>query len=160
MLFVSGVRWTHLALIGTVALVVIMAVLWWLPAAGVNVLKPYQAARLTGFTHPSNDPNDPTSYNLTQSKTAVGAGGLRGRGIAGATQTRLDYLPEHATDFAFASLAEQRGFVGASILLLLYLLVVWRGLKIVTTAARSLRRDRRRPGSSSRSSSRCSSTSA
>jgi rod shape determining protein RodA len=133
-LFVSGIRWTHLALIGTVALVVIMAVLWWLPAAGVNVLKPYQAARLTGFTHPSNDPNDPTSYNLTQSKTAVGAGGLRGRGIAGATQTRLDYLPEHATDFAFASLAEQRGFFGASILLLLYLLVVWRGLKIVTTA--------------------------
>lgn len=133
-LFVSGVRWTHLALVGTVALVVVMAVLWWLPAAGVNVLKPYQASRLTSFTQPSNDPNDASSYNLTQSKTAVGAGGLRGRGIAGATQTRLDYLPEHATDFAFASLAEQRGFFGASLLLLLYLLVVWRGLKIVTTA--------------------------
>ena len=131
-LFVSGVRWVHLALIGTVALIGVLTVLWLLPASGVNVLKPYQAARLTGFTHPSNDPNNPTSYNLTQSKTAVGAGGLRGRGIAGATQTRLDYLPEHATDFAFASLAEQRGFFGAAILLLLYLLVVWRGLKIVT----------------------------
>ena len=65
---------------------------------------------------------------------AVGAGGLHGRGVAGATQTRLQFLPEHATDFAFASLAEQRGFFGASILLLLYLLVVWRGLKIVTSA--------------------------
>src|SRR5207244_3269976 len=65
---------------------------------------------------------------------AVGAGGVRGRGVAGATQTALDYLPEHATDFVFASLAEQRGFVGATILLLLYLLVVWRGLRIVTVA--------------------------
>ena len=46
----------------------------------------------------------------------------------------LDYLPEHATDFAFASLSEQRGFVGAAVLLLLYLIVVWRGLKIVTVA--------------------------
>jgi rod shape determining protein RodA len=66
--------------------------------------------------------------------TAVGAGGLRGRGVEGATQTNLNYLPEHATDFAFASLAEERGFFGASTLLLLYLLVVWRGLKVVTTA--------------------------
>jgi rod shape determining protein RodA len=131
-LFVSGVRWPHLVMIGAVALVAVLAVLWWLPAAGVNVLKPYQAARLTGFTHPSNNPNDPTSYNLTQSMIAVGAGGLQGRGIVGATQTLLDYLPAHDTDFAFASLAEQRGFFGASLLLLLYLLVVWRGLKIVT----------------------------
>ena len=67
-LFVSGVRWLHLALIGTVALIGALTVLWLLPASGVNVLKPYQAARLTGFTHPSNDPNNPTSYNLTQSK--------------------------------------------------------------------------------------------
>ena len=58
-----------------------LAVLWWLPAAGVNVLKPYQTARLTGFTHPSTDPNDPTSYNLTQSMIAVGAGGAA-RGAA------------------------------------------------------------------------------
>jgi rod shape determining protein RodA len=123
-LFVSGVRWLHLALIGGVALIAVLSVLWWLPAAGVNVLKPYQTARLS----------DSNSYNLTQSKIAVGAGGLRGRGVAGATQTALDYLPAHATDFAFASLAEQRGFLGASVLLLLYLLIVWRGLKIVTRA--------------------------
>ncbi len=58
----------------------------------------------------------------------------RDAGVEGASQTRLDYLPEHATDFVFASFAEQRGFVGTSILLLLYLLVVWRGLRVVTVA--------------------------
>src|ERR1044072_1461812 len=99
----------------------------------MNVLKPDQADRLTAVTHPDNDPRGAT-YNLKQSITAVGAGRLLGRGVLGATQTRLNYLPEHATDFAFASLAEERGFFGASILLLLYLLVVWRVLKIVTSA--------------------------
>jgi len=132
-LFVSGVRWPHLTAIGTIALVVVLAVLWWLPASGINVLKPYQAQRLTGVFHPSSDPQGAT-YNITQSITTVGAGGLRGRGVAGATQTRLDYIPEHGTDFAFASLAEQRGFLGASILLLLYLLIVWRGLRVVASA--------------------------
>jgi rod shape determining protein RodA len=132
-LFASGVRWVHLAAISLVGLFAVLAVLWWLPASGVNVLKPYQAQRLTGVFHPSSDPQGAT-YNVTQSITTVGAGGLRGRGIAGATQTRLDYIPEHGTDFAFASLAEQRGFLGASILLLLYLLVVWRGLRVVAGA--------------------------
>ena len=133
-LFVSGVRWLHLALIGTVALIGVLAVLW-LAAGG----RGQRAEALPGgpphrVHAPVERPERRDLYNLTQSITAVGAGGLRGRGIAGATQTRLDYLPEHATDFAFASLAEQRGFFGASILLLLYLLVVWRGLKIVTGA--------------------------
>jgi rod shape determining protein RodA len=132
-LFVAGVRWWHLGALAATTAVVALSVLWIMPAAGVNVLKPYQAARLTGFTHPGNDPRGAT-YNLRQSITAVGAGGLRGRGVLGATQTRLNYLPEHATDFAFASLAEERGFFGASILLLLYLLIVWRALKIVTSA--------------------------
>ena len=89
--------------------------------------------RLTGFTHPTHDPRGAT-YNID----AVDHRGRRGRAARPrrrrATQTRLDYLPEHATDFAFASLAEQRGFLGASILLLLYLLVVWRGLRIVDGA--------------------------
>jgi rod shape determining protein RodA len=132
-LFIAGVRWSHLVLLATMTVVAALSVLWLLPSAGINVLKPYQTARLTGFTHPANDPRGAT-YNLTQSITAVGAGGLRGRGVQGATQTRLDYLPEHATDFAFASLSEEHGFFGASILLLLYLLVVWRALKIVTSA--------------------------
>ena len=132
-LFLSGVRWLHLVVIGVGAVVVMTSVLWLLPAAGVQVLKPYQTARLTGFTNPDSDPGGLT-YNVTQSRTAVGAGGLSGRGVEGASQTRLDYLPEHATDFVFASFAEQRGFVGTSILLLLYLLVVWRGLRVITVA--------------------------
>ncbi len=132
-LFLSGVRWLHLAVLGVGAVVLLSGVLWLLPAAGVEVLKPYQTARLTGFTNPDSDPGGLT-YNVTQSRTAVGAGGLSGRGVEGASQTRLDYLPEHATDFVFASFAEQRGFVGTSILLLLYLLVVWRGLRVITVA--------------------------
>jgi len=132
-LFIIGIRWAHLIAIGTLALVLILSLLWWLPAAGVNILKPYQTARITGFTHPGVDPSG-VNYNTEQSVIAVGAGGLRGRGVAGATQTRLDFTPAKDTDFAFASLAEQRGFLGASFLLLLYLLVVWRGLKIVTSA--------------------------
>ena len=132
-LFVAGVRWSHLAVLLVATVTIALGVLWVAPAAGIQVLKPYQQDRLIGFTHPNNDPRGAT-YNLRQSITAVGAGGLRGRGVLGATQTRLNYLPEHATDFAFASLAEERGFFGASILLLLYLLIVWRALKIVTSA--------------------------
>ena len=82
------------------------------------MLKGYQAKRLTGFTHPDSDPAGAT-YNVPRPINAVGAGGVKGRGVAGATQTKLNFLPEHATDFAFASLAEQRGFVGVSVLLLL-----------------------------------------
>jgi rod shape determining protein RodA len=132
-LFVVGVRWIHLAAIGTVALVGALAVLWWLPAVGVNVLQQYQTQRITGFTHPGTDPQG-ANYNIEQSIIAVGAGGLRGRGVAGATQTRLAYLPANDTDFVFSSFAEQRGFLGASILLMLYLLIVWRGLKIIAGA--------------------------
>jgi len=133
-LLFAGVRWLHLGVLFVVTVVAALLILWILPSAGVNVLKPYQTARLTGFTHPSNDPRGAT-YNLRQSITAVGAGGLRGRGVLGATQTRLNYLPAHSTDFAFASLAEEHGFFGAAILLLLYLLVVWRALKVVTVAS-------------------------
>jgi rod shape determining protein RodA len=132
-LFVAGVRWLHLGLLAAAAVVACLLVLWILPATGVQVLKPYQTERLTGFTNPDEDPRGST-YNVRQSITAVGSGGWGGLGVEDATQTSLDYLPEHATDFAFASLAEQRGFVGVTALLLLYLLVVWRGLKIVTIA--------------------------
>jgi rod shape determining protein RodA len=131
-LFVAGVRWTHMAALGSVAALVVASVIWFLPAAGVEVLEPYQVERLD-FTNRHLDPSG-TGYNQTQSITAIGAGGLDGRGVQGATQTRLDYLPEHATDFVFASLAEQRGFFGASLLLGLYLLVVWRGLRVITIA--------------------------
>jgi rod shape determining protein RodA len=130
-LFFVGVRWRQLLVLFVVAALGVVSVLWILPSVGVQVLKPYQTARLT--LNPSADPGGIT-YNLDQSITAVGSGGLTGRGVIQASQTRLDYLPEHATDFAFASLAEQRGFVGSAILLLLYLLVVWRGLRVITGA--------------------------
>jgi rod shape determining protein RodA len=132
-LFLAGVRWLHLGLLLAAAVLLVSSVLWFLPASGIEVLKPYQTARLTGFTNPDSDPSGLT-YNVNQSITAVGAGGLEGRGVTDASQTRFDYLPEHATDFVFASFAEQRGFFGAAILLLLYLLVVWRGLRVVTVA--------------------------
>jgi rod shape determining protein RodA len=132
-LFIAGTRWLHLGLLGAAAVIVAVAVLWALPASGVEILKPYQRARLTGFLNPSKDLRG-QNFNLIQSKIGVGAGGVNGRGVKGATQTRLNYLPEHATDFAFAAYAEQRGFVGATLLLGLYLLVVWRGLRIVAGA--------------------------
>jgi len=132
-LFVAGARWSHLLALVAVGLAVIVAVLVLLPKIGVEMLEPYQQERLTGFTNPDSDPSG-TTYNVTQSITAVGSGGLGGRGVDDATQTRLDYLPEHATDFVFASFAEQRGFLGASLLLGLYLLVVWRALRVVTVA--------------------------
>jgi rod shape determining protein RodA len=134
MLFVAGARWLHLAALGAAAAILFLGVVWILPGAGVDVLEPYQRDRLTAFLHPDRDPRG-VAYQINQSRTAVGAGGVEGRGVEGATQTRLQYLPHHASDFAFASLAEQRGFVGAAILLLLYLLVVWRGLRIVTLAS-------------------------
>jgi rod shape determining protein RodA len=132
-LFIGGARWLHLSFLAVAAAVAALALLWLLPAAGIELLKPYQFDRLTAFTDIDRDPGG-TTYNINQSITAVGAGGLTGRGVDEATQTRFDYLPEHATDFVFASLAEQRGFVGAAILLLLYLLLLWRGLRIIPMA--------------------------
>jgi rod shape determining protein RodA len=133
MLVVAGTRWLHLGVLGAGATVAVVMMLWGLPAVGVQVLKDYQADRLTGFMNPDSDPAGDT-WNVNQSITAVGAGRLDGRGVEGATQTNLDFLPEHATDFVFASLAEQRGFFGASLLLLLYIALIWRGLRVVSVA--------------------------
>ena len=132
-LFVAGTRWVHLSALLGVAALASVVVLWAAPAAGIHLLADYQRDRLTGFLNPSENPQGST-YNITQSTTAVGAGGLDGRGVSGATQTNLNYLPEHHTDFVFASLAEQRGFFGVSILLLLYLLLIWRAIKVITYA--------------------------
>jgi rod shape determining protein RodA len=132
-LFVAGTRWLHLAVLAGAAVLTALLVLWILPASGVHVLKHYQEQRIVGFTNPNGDPQSAT-YNVQQSINAVGAGGPTGRGVEGATQTNLNFLPHHATDFVFASIAEQRGFLGVSVLLLLYLLVVWRGLKVMAGA--------------------------
>jgi rod shape determining protein RodA len=132
-LLVAGTPWSHLAALAAAALAVAVLVLGVMPAAGVPLLKDYQQKRLTTFLDPDQDPGGAT-YNITQSKNAIGSGQARGRGPDNATQTTLNFLPEHHTDFVFASLAEERGFFGAGFLLTLYLLVVWRGLRIVTLA--------------------------
>ena len=132
-LFFGGTPWRHLAVLAIIAGLVAGALLWFLPSAGIEVLEPYQRERLTGFVDPDVDPSGST-YNVNQSITAVGSGGFDGRGADNATQTKFNYLPEHSTDFIFSSLAEQRGFVGAAILLLLYGIVIWRGTKIVAVA--------------------------
>jgi rod shape determining protein RodA len=133
MLFVAGTPWRQLAILGSLAVLAIITLLWAGPAVGVNFLKPYQKSRLTCFVHPQKCTVD-ARYNLEQSIAAVGSGQFHGRGPKNATQTRLNFLPEHGTDFVFASYSEQRGFVGASVLLALYLLVLWRALRIVTVA--------------------------
>jgi rod shape determining protein RodA len=133
MLFVAGVPWRHLSVLGGLVVLVAVGVLWAAPAAGVDVLKSYQQQRLTCFTHPSKCPAA-AGYNLNQSITTVGSGQVRGRGPNGSTQVNLGFLPESGTDFVFAGFAEQRGFIGAALLLGLYLLVLWRGLRVVTVA--------------------------
>jgi len=134
MLFVAGTPWKQLTALGAIATIGAVAVLWIGPAFGVDFLKGYQKARLTCFVHPSKCSDRYTRYNLQQSIVAVGAGQVYGRGVKNSTQTNLNFLPEHGTDFVFASYSEQRGFVGASLLLALYLLVLWRALRIVSIA--------------------------
>ncbi|MGX6447078.1 FtsW/RodA/SpoVE family cell cycle protein [Patulibacter sp. S7RM1-6] len=135
-LVIGGSPGRHLAVMGVSALVVIVGVLGVLPAAGVDVLKPYQVDRLTAFLNPNAQDegagNDPT-YQLRQAKIAVGSGGKTGRGDE-ATQQKLDYLPESQTDFIFASAGERFGFVGVAAILSLYALIMWRGLRILSTA--------------------------
>lgn len=87
-LFVAGTRWTHFAALGTLGVTAIVIVLVAAPAAGVEVLKPYQVDRLTAFLHPTDNPRE-QGYQVNQSLTAVGSGGKTGRGDQ-ATQTRLD----------------------------------------------------------------------
>lgn len=132
-LFIAGVRARVFAAFGLMLVLVAVGVLWALPRAGVEVLKPYQTARLTSFLHPAADRQN-TGFNQYQAGIAVGAGGMAGRGASGATQSASNLLPEDTTDFAFASYAEQRGFVGAVILLALYLVVLWRVLRTVAIA--------------------------
>jgi rod shape determining protein RodA len=133
LLFVAGTPWTHFAALGALGAAALALVLVAAPAAGVEVLKPYQVARLTAFVNPSEDPQE-QGYQLDQSMTAIGAGQRTGRGPEQATQTRLDFLPEHHTDFVFSVVGEAFGFVGAVLVLSLYALLIWRGLRIVVMA--------------------------
>jgi rod shape determining protein RodA len=132
-LFVAGAPWRHFAALGALFAVSITLVLVVAPMAGVEVLEPYQVDRLTSFLHPSADPGD-EGYHQQQALTALGSGEKTGRGVAGATQTSLNFLPEHHTDFIFAAIGETYGFAGCALVLSLYALLIWRGLHILTVA--------------------------
>ncbi len=91
----------------------------------LGVLKQYQVDRLTSFLDPQND-TQRSAYNLDQSKTAIGSGGLTGKGLFKGTQTNLSYVPEQHTDFIFTAVGEQLGLAGSALLLALFAVVVWR----------------------------------
>jgi rod shape determining protein RodA len=132
-LFVAGTKWTHFVVLGALATGAIAIVLIGAPAVGVQVLKPYQVDRLTAFVHPTDNPAK-QGYQLKQSIVGIGAGQKTGRGQHGATQTKLNFIPEHHTDFIFSVVGEEFGFAGAALILALYALLIWRALRILTMA--------------------------
>ena len=124
LLVTAGMR---MRLLGGLALVgVAAAPLAWL------VLKDYQRERLLVFLDPVRDPLG-SAYNVIQAKIAIGSGQLPGKGVAGATQSRLSFLPERHTDFIFAVFAETWGFVGCLVLLTCYALLLLRGFDIAAS---------------------------
>jgi rod shape determining protein RodA len=129
-LFVAGTKWTHFAALAGLGAVAVAVVVLAAPAAGVEVLKPYQVDRLTAFLNPTDDPAE-EGYQINQSLTAIGSGGKTGRGDE-STQTELNFLPEHHTDFVFSVVGEEFGFVGAALVLSLFALLIWRALRILT----------------------------
>jgi rod shape determining protein RodA len=131
-LFVAGVSWRHFAGLIALGAVSITLVLVAAPALGVTVLRPYQAARLTSFLYPSDDPAS-AGYQQNQSRIAIGSGQKTGRQEQ-STQATLNFLPEERTDFIFAVIGERWGFAGAALILSFYALLVWRGLRILTMA--------------------------
>jgi rod shape determining protein RodA len=132
-LFVAGAPWKHFAALGALFAVALSLVLVAAPLAGVQVLEPYQVDRVTSFLHPSADPGD-EGYQQHQALIALGSGEKTGRGVAEVTQTSLNFLPEHHTDFIFAVVGETYGFAGCALILSLYALLIWRGLHILTVA--------------------------
>jgi rod shape determining protein RodA len=133
LLFVAGAPWRHFAGLGALFAVAITLVLVVAPLADVQVLESYQVDRLTSFLHPSANPGG-EGYQQHQALIAMGSGEKTGRGVEDATQTSLNFLPEHHTDFIFAVVGETYGFAGCALILSLYALLIWRGLHILTVA--------------------------
>ncbi len=121
-IFAAGVHWGYFAaIIGTGAATVVAV----MQSRGTEwqILKDYQYRRIDAFLDPTLDPLG-AGYHINQSMIALGSGGWSGRGFMEGTQARLNFLPEKHTDFIFTTLAEEFGFVGASSLLLLYMMVM------------------------------------
>jgi rod shape determining protein RodA len=127
MMLVSGISKKHLAILGVIGLVA--ASIFWFEG-----LKPYQRTRIISFVNPASDIHG-AGYNAYQAKIAVGSGELFGKGIGYGTQSKLRFLPEYQTDFIFAAYAEEWGFVGVVLLLLVYALLFARLLQIARASA-------------------------
>ncbi|MCY1268159.1 Peptidoglycan glycosyltransferase MrdB [compost metagenome] len=128
-LFMAGLQWRWI--LSAVAAVVPVAVAMW-----YFVLHDYQKQRVLTFLDPESDPLG-TGWNIIQSKAAIGSGGVFGKGWLLGTQSHLDFLPESHTDFIIAVLSEEFGLVGVCLLLLVYLLLIGRGL-VITAQAQTL----------------------
>lgn len=126
MAIMAQVRWSYFA-------VLFGALLAFLPIFIQFILKPYQRDRLEVFLNPSADPLS-TGYNVVQSTIAVGSGQLFGRGLGAGSQSQLNFLPSQHTDFIFAVLSEKMGFVGGVIVLLLFAVLLLRGVYIASRA--------------------------
>ena len=97
----------------------------------ISFLQPYQKLRILTFLNPDRDPLG-AGYQIIQSKIAVGSGGFSGKGFLKGTQSYLEFLPEKHTDFIFTLFAEEHGFLGSISLLLIYIIIIYRVLKIGT----------------------------
>ncbi len=122
MVFMAGLRWQYFA-------VVIAAGLAAVPV-GWQFLQDYQKQRVLTFLDPSQDPLG-SGYNITQSIIAIGSGGLTGKGYLQGSQAQLDFLPEKQTDFIFTMVAEELGFMGASMVLLLFTILIGYGTALM-----------------------------
>ncbi len=127
MLAVAGMPGRYLILLLVGATLVVFV------AAEVGLLQHYQIQRLTGFISP-NGPGQTVHYNVSQAKNAIADGGIFGKGLFHGTSTNLSYVPEQQTDFIFSAVGEQLGFVGASVLLVLYVVLAWRILRTAQLA--------------------------
>lgn len=127
MVLVSGISKFHLFLVIISGLLIFIS-LW------VFAFKPYQRARIYNFINPSADVQK-TGYNVFQSTIAVGSGKIVGKGLGFGTQSRLKFLPVPQSDFIFAAFSEEWGFVGSFLILLLYVLVIWRILASASLGA-------------------------
>jgi rod shape determining protein RodA len=126
LLLVGGSKVRHFIALGALGLAGVLFMLQF------DTLQEYQIDRITAFLDPNPDVQS-EGYNLTQSKIAIGSGGMRGKGLGGEnTQTALDFVPEQHTDFIFTAVGEQLGFIGSATLLGLFALLIWRALRIAT----------------------------
>lgn len=127
-LFLAGLSWWWFATAGVVGITGFSLAMF-APISWFSFLRPYQQDRILTFRDPENDPMG-AGWNILQSKIAIGGGGLTGKGWTEGTQSHLDYLPEHTTDFVFSVLSEEFGWLGVATVLALYLAVVGRCLWI------------------------------